>query len=62
MERKRSLEAVLAACRTSGGKKRITCAAALKTAARHGIPLRTLGRLCDRNGIKIKACQLGCFR
>jgi len=41
---------------------RIACAAALALAARLGVPPREVGAAADRAGIRISACQLGCFR
>ena len=39
----------------------ITCATAQDLAERLGIGLEETGRLLDFLGIKIRACQLGCF-
>jgi hypothetical protein len=39
----------------------IDCRDALAIAARLGVPPSQVGRLCDRAGIKIANCQLGCF-
>ncbi|MGI6468161.1 MAG: hypothetical protein GXZ09_09525 [Syntrophomonadaceae bacterium] len=41
--------------------KRITCAEAREFAAELQIELSRMGALCDQAGIKISACQLGCF-
>jgi len=45
--------------KASGG--RIGCAAALEVADRFRVPPLEVGRACDRLGLKIVFCQLGCF-
>ncbi|MBT9172150.1 MAG: hypothetical protein DDT21_00531 [Syntrophomonadaceae bacterium] len=40
---------------------RLSCAAAFRLAAAHGLPLREIGQACNEAKIKISACQLGCF-
>lgn len=40
---------------------RITCAAALGVARRLGMRSLVVGAACDRLGLKIVSCQLGCF-
>jgi hypothetical protein len=42
--------------------KRISCAAARQLAEEMGMPARAVGQLCDALGIKITACDLGCFQ
>lgn len=42
-----------------GGK--ITCTAARRLAEELGVPARTVGEACNVLGIKITACELGCF-
>ncbi len=54
---------VLAAAEEGEDRKvRLSCAKALALCAEHGIAVQELGRICDRAGIKISACQLGCFK
>lgn len=55
------LDDVKQACRTMNGKPRLPCAAAFRLAKRHGVSVGRIGRLCDRAGIRIRRCQLGCF-
>ncbi|MHC1627015.1 MAG: hypothetical protein ACXQTN_06730 [Methanoculleaceae archaeon] len=42
----------------------ITCPVAFKIAEEYDIPLRDIGEYCNRQTppIKIRGCQLGCFR
>ncbi|MHC4718280.1 MAG: hypothetical protein ACYS5V_15010 [Planctomycetota bacterium] len=41
---------------------RAACKVLLDMAAETGTPPAEIGRICNDLGIKIKACQLGCFR
>jgi hypothetical protein len=43
------------------GNKKLPCARAFELAERHSVTLREIGESCNRSGIKIIACQLGCF-
>ena len=40
---------------------RITCAEATELAKAQGVPPITVGQAADAAGVKITACQLGCF-
>jgi hypothetical protein len=44
------------------GKKRLSCTKAKKLSQEHDISLKEIGKICNRNGIRIVACQLGCFK
>ncbi len=44
------------------GRKMLSCTQAFEIHHRHGLPLGDIGRICDETGIRICACQLGCFR
>lgn len=44
------------------GQKRLKCRDALEIAARHEVAPHKIGGICNRKGIKIVACQLGCFK
>ena len=50
------------AARQEGGKETLACAQAFELAARHGVPLKEIGRACDREGIRVRSCQLGMFK
>jgi hypothetical protein len=52
---------VTAAAIEIGGKKKLACSTAFELAEKHSVPLREIGESCNRNGIKIIRCQLGCF-
>lgn len=51
-------EEVLAA---AGEDRRISCTDARNIADEHGMPMGDMGKLCDELGLKIYACELGCF-
>lgn len=40
----------------------ITCPKAFAMADKYGISKTEISRFCNRNGVKIRACQLGCFK
>jgi len=44
------------------GTRRLKCEDALRIASRHGVKPHKIGGVCNRNDIKIVACQLGCFK
>lgn len=43
------------------GVRRLSCAAAFELAGTHPVTLKEIGESCNRLGIKIVRCQLGCF-
>jgi hypothetical protein len=40
----------------------IQCPQAEAMSAKYGISKREIGEYCDTNSVKIRGCQLGCFR
>ena len=44
------------------GKKTLACAQALKLSQESKISLQEIGETCNRHGIKIISCELGCFK
>ena len=42
--------------------KSITCPQAFAIAEKHRIPKSEISEYCNTHGIKIHACQLGCFK
>jgi hypothetical protein len=57
-EKERMLEEDL---RASLIDERLHCAVAFKVAKKHGVAPRTVGDMANKLGLKISACQLGCF-
>jgi hypothetical protein len=42
--------------------QRISCKTAMDIAQQTGTPARKIGEILDEMGIKIRSCQLGCFK
>lgn len=45
----------------AGEDNRLACGEAFRIAADLDVPIAEVGRACNELGIKIVACQLGCF-
>jgi hypothetical protein len=45
-----------------GIEKNITCPQAFSLAERYDISKKEISDYCNENGIKIRGCQLGCFK
>lgn len=56
------VDIVSAACVTRNDKTVLACEAAFRLARAHGVELLDIARICQRKGIKIVQCQLGCFK
>jgi hypothetical protein len=54
-------EAVLAAVQEDAGRKKLSCPDGLRIAQEHGVPPKLIGRICNKEKIKIRHCSLGCF-
>ena len=61
MTRKEKNKRLLDSAIKRNGKARLTCAQALKIAGQCKASPAEIGRLCDKAGIKIRRCKLGCF-
>lgn len=55
-------QAVLEQSREADGKRRLDCSLALALAAQFEVAPPAVCRICNRHGIKIGRCQLGCFK
>jgi len=53
--------AVLEQAREINGKKKLACAQAFELANEFQVEVSEIGRICNRQKIKICKCQLGCF-
>ncbi len=42
--------------------RKLRCADALELAAAHGVAPTAITRVCNKLKIKIRSCQLGCFK
>jgi hypothetical protein len=45
----------------AGVEKQLPCAEAFRISRDLDVPLAEVGRTCNELGIKVMACQLGCF-
>jgi len=54
--------AVEQAIRNAAAGNRISCRAAFRISVEEDVPVAEVGRAIDEMGIKISACQLGCFK
>ncbi len=55
-------QAVLAAAEEVDGKRGLPCSAALTLAEQFGVAPTAVGRICNQNQIRVRQCQLGCFK
>jgi hypothetical protein len=54
-------KAILDAVVLRDDRKVLTCAMAVRLSREQDMSLKEIGDACDRLGIKIRECQLGCF-
>jgi len=55
------INAVLERAEEIDGKKKLACADAFELAKEFETEVIEIGRICNRQNIKICKCQLGCF-
>ncbi|MDD1716476.1 MAG: hypothetical protein LUQ01_05705 [Methanolinea sp.] len=55
-------EAIRKAFETEGITKEIKCPKAFAISKKYGIPKMEIAEYCNTHGVKIRACQLGCFK
>ena len=41
--------------------KKLPCIEAFEIAKKYDVPLKEIGEACNKAGVKIISCQLGCF-
>ncbi len=46
----------------AGIDKEITCPQAFALAEKHKIPKKDISEFCNTHNVKIRGCQLGCFK
>lgn len=56
-----SADALREAIRKASSNNRLSCEKAHALARERNVTLREIGVICNELGIKITACQLGCF-
>lgn len=62
MDKENILRKIEQHCVVKEEKKHLACASAFKIAEELEIPVSQVGAICNENGIKIKHCQIGCFK
>ncbi|MFH0974507.1 MAG: hypothetical protein V1874_01850 [Spirochaetota bacterium] len=55
-------ELIVSAAVLRDGKKKLSCAQAIKISQDRNISLKEIGEICNSNSIKIIECELGCFK
>jgi hypothetical protein len=55
-------EEIRRAVRGAAADGQAACKTLLAVANRLGVPPRRVGQACNEVGVKVRACQLGCFR
>ena len=50
------------AFKSAGIEKNISCPEAFSIAEKYQISKKAISEYCNANGIKIRGCQLGCFK
>ena len=56
------INAVVERAEEVDGKKQMFCAEAFELAQEFGAEIIEVGRICNRQKIRIRNCQLGCFK
>jgi len=56
------VNAVLERAGRADGKRRLTCAQAFELAEQFNAKVIEIGRICNQQNIRIRNCQLGCFK
>lgn len=54
-------KALMKAAKMHEGRQIVSCKSLLQLAGKFSVPPIKLGRICDKEGIKIRHCKLGCF-
>ena len=62
MNEEKALELIKARTYEDGGKIKLSCLDAHKIAEKENIKLAFIGKLCNRENIRISNCELGCFK
>jgi hypothetical protein len=58
---KKLVDAVLERAHEADSRKKLTCAEAFQLAQEFSVQVIEVGRICNKHGIRISKCQLGCF-
>lgn len=61
VEKEDLISAVLKKVKLIDGRKKLTCVEAFELARQFKVGIIEIGRICNKNSVKIHRCQLGCF-
>jgi hypothetical protein len=61
MDKEKVINAVMERAQEIEGRKKLACAEAFELAKEFETEPIEIGRICNRNNIRICKCQLGCF-
>ncbi|MHC4158034.1 MAG: hypothetical protein ACYS18_02730 [Planctomycetota bacterium] len=56
------IEAVVEKAKELDGRRQLTCKEAFGLAEEFGTEILEVGRICNQQNIRIRHCQLGCFK
>ena len=56
------IEAVVEKAKEQDGRRQLTCKEAFELAEEFGAEILEVGRICNKQNIRIRRCQLGCFK
>ena len=56
------IEAVVEKAKETDGRQQLTCKEAFGLAEEFGAEILEVGRTCNQQNIRIRHCQLGCFK
>ena len=55
------INAVIERAQETDGRKKLACAKAFELAEEFEVEVIEIGRICNRQNVRIHKCQLGCF-
>ncbi|MBA7481318.1 hypothetical protein ES707_16788 [subsurface metagenome] len=55
------INAVIERAQETDGRKKMACADAFELAEEFEVEVIEIGRICNRQNVRIHKCQLGCF-
>lgn len=61
-KKEKLVNAIVGRAKEIDGRKKLACAEAFELAQQFKAEVAEIGRICNQHNIKIRKCQLGCFR
>jgi hypothetical protein len=56
------VDAIIETAKGADDKRELSCIEAFRIAERFGVEKSEIGRICNAYKVRIRECQLGCFR